>query len=83
MTIARKPVRRAVDTIPPGTLFGRYQLIRRLAVGGVVALAGTIAIHLGRGYPWGLSAIVGLACGVLAGTVLQTADRLRALFRDR
>lgn len=59
------------------------RLIRRVAVSGAAGLLAAVVVHLERGYPWKLSLIVGLACGVLVASVLQTTDRLRSLYRDR
>lgn len=59
------------------------RLIRRTVASVLAGAVAAVAVHLQRGYPWRLSLIVGLACGVLVASVLQTTDRLRALYRDR
>lgn len=59
------------------------RLIRRVAASGAAGLLAAMVVHFERGYPWNLSLIVGLACGVLVASALQTVDRLRALYRDR
>jgi hypothetical protein len=53
----------------------------RIGLALVVGVASGLYLRLGRGYPWMLSAIVGVASALLVGVTFQTGDRLRGIWR--
>ena len=53
------------------------------ALAGVAgALLGALAVHAARDLPWDLSAVVGVAIGVLVVVSLCSGERVRAAWRD-
>jgi hypothetical protein len=54
---------------------------RELLAGVLGGIGGTLIVHLERHLPWRLSAIVGLAIGVLVLASLRSVARLRAAWR--
>lgn len=53
----------------------------RIGLALLVGVASALYLRLGRGYPWTLSAIVGVASALLVGVTFQTGDRVRGIWR--
>ena len=52
------------------------------ALAAVVAgLLAILILHFGRGFPWSLAGIVGVAVAVLTASALRTSQRLVRLWR--
>ncbi len=56
-------------------------IFARIGLALLVGAASALYLRLSRGYPWTLSAIVGVASALLVGVTFQTGDRLRGLWR--
>jgi len=57
--------------------------LSRLAMVVALGAATALTLRVGRGYPWFMAGIAGLAVAVLGGMALRTLDQLLRIWRPR